>query len=151
MRRLDEMILIIEDSAEDYEATVRAIQRANESIPLSHCVDGDDALDWLHRLGRYAGQQLPRPAFILLDLNLPGTDGREVLRTIKTDSLLADIPVVILTTSSNPLDIADCYRAGANTYIIKPVNLPLFYDAISCLVQYWLQVAVLPRSDIDSR
>lgn len=139
------MILIIEDSAEDYEATVRALQRAKVSAPLSRCVDGDDALDWLYRQGHYAGQQLPRPALILLDLNLPGTDGREVLSTIKANPLLSDIPIVILTTSSNPHDIADCYRAGANTYIIKPVNLSLFYESISCLAQYWLQVATLPR------
>lgn len=141
------MILIIEDSAEDYEATERALQRAHVPVALGRCVDGDDALDWLQHEGRYAGQQMPRPTLILLDLNLPGTDGREVLDTVKTNPQLVDIPVVILTTSSNPYDISDCYRAGANTYIIKPIDLTQFYNAIACLVQYWLQVAALPKEN----
>lgn len=147
MSRPDDTILIIEDSAEDYAATVRAIQRAGAAVALDRCVDGDDALDWIQRQGRYAGQRLPRPTLILLDLNLPGTDGREVLDTLKADARLAEIPVVVLTTSSNPHDIADCYRAGANTYIIKPVDLPLFYDAMACTMQYWLQIAAIPRDD----
>jgi CheY-like chemotaxis protein len=144
MSRADGVILVVEDSAEDYEATVRALGRASLTAPIVRCVDGDDALDWLYRQGDYAGKQLPPPLLILLDLNLPGTDGREALTAIKADAELSHIPVVVLTTSSNPRDVADCYRAGANTYIIKPVNLPLFYEAVACLVQYWLQVAALP-------
>ncbi len=142
-------ILIVEDSPEDYAALVRALARADVRQPLVRCVDGDDALDWLRRQGRYAGQSLPWPLLVLLDLNLPGTDGREVLGTIKTDDALSYIPVVILTTSSNPRDVADCYRAGANTYLMKPVNLSLFYEAVACLARYWLQIATLPDADAN--
>lgn len=149
MAKSDGAILIVEDSAEDYEATVRALRRAAVGAALVRCVDGDDALDWLQGMGRYAGQRLPWPLLILLDLNLPGTDGREVLAAVKADARLAQIPAVVLTTSSNPRDVADCYRAGANSYIIKPVNLSLFYEAVACLAQYWLQVATLPAVEAE--
>jgi CheY-like chemotaxis protein len=135
-------VLIVEDSAEDYEATVRALRKVNPQLSLVRCVDGDDALDWLYGRGPYGDRQLP--LLILLDLNLPGTDGREVLATLKADLQLALIPVVILTTSSNPRDVTDCYRSGANSYIIKPVNLNLFYETIACLVRFWLEISVLP-------
>jgi CheY-like chemotaxis protein len=142
-------ILIVEDSAEDYEATVRALRRANAQVGLVRCVDGDDALDWLYARAPYGDRQLP--LLIMLDLNLPGTDGREVLATIKTDRQLAHIPVVILTTSSNPRDVTDCYHSGANSYIIKPVNLHLFYETIACLVRYWLEIVVLPEMGNPNR
>lgn len=150
MSKPDGTILVIEDSPEDYEATARALDRAKVKAALVRCVDGDDAIEWLGRQGRYAGQRLPAPILILLDLNLPGTDGREVLAALKADYQWASIPVVILTTSSNPRDIAECYRAGANTYVIKPVNLALFYEAMACLAHYWLKVAALPEADVNA-
>ena len=84
---------------------------------------------------------------ILLDLNLPGTDGREVLEDIKGDAELQSIPVVVLTTSSDERDIEACYQAGANSYVQKPVNLDGFIEAIRRLKDYWLEIAILPRSD----
>ena len=91
-------ILIVEDSPEDFEATVRVLRRCGLKNAVFQCVDGDDALDYLYRRGRYAGTGMPpRPGIILLDLNLPGTDGREVLETVKMDPVLRRIPVVILT------------------------------------------------------
>lgn len=135
-------ILVVEDSPEDYVATERALQRSRVKLQIVHYADGDEALAWL----RADSQQRSFLRLILLDLNLPGTDGRELLAEIKADPLLTMIPVVVLTTSSNPRDVRDCYRAGANTYIIKPVNLPAFYEAVGCVVRYWVEIAVLPES-----
>jgi two-component system response regulator len=84
---------------------------------------------------------------ILLDLNLPGTDGREVLEEIKRDADLTRIPVIVLTTSSDQRDIDRCYQAGANTYIQKPVDLESFFRAIAQLKEYWFEIAALPRCE----
>ena len=138
-------ILVVEDSDEDFEATSRAFKRAAVSVPLVRCVDGDDALDYLHGRGAYSANGAQRPSFVLLDLNMPATDGREVLAQIKLDERLCVVPVIVLTTSSNPRDIDVCYRTGANTYLIKPVNLSYFYEAINVLSQFWLHTAVLPE------
>ena len=104
-------ILLVEDSPEDFETTQRAFRRSGLKNPIFRCSDGDDALDFLFRRGSYA--DVPRPGVILLDLNLPGTDGREVLAEIKADPQLRQIPVIVLTTSSDDRDISACYSAGA--------------------------------------
>lgn len=138
-------ILLIEDSPEDYEATVRAFERAGLKNPIYRCEDGDNALDFLHRRGRYADPDAaPRPGVILLDLNLPGTDGREVLAEIKADDRLKQIPVIVLTTSDDARDVESSYRAGANSYIQKPVDVDGFLRAIERLNGYWFEVVVLP-------
>jgi CheY-like chemotaxis protein len=139
-------ILVVEDSPEDFEATSRAFRRAGLRNPMLHCATGDDALDFLHRRGRYEDpRQSPRPGVILLDLNLPGTDGREVLHEIKRSDDLAAIPVIVLTTSSDARDVDACYQAGASSYIQKPVDLDGFMRAIQRLHDYWFEVVVLPR------
>ena len=139
-------ILLVEDSPEDYETTVRAFQRARLCNPIFHCGDGDEALDFLYRRGAYSDPaQAPRPSLILLDLNLPGTDGREVLEIIKQDQELKVIPVIVLTTSSDERDIQACYSAGANSYIAKPVDLEGFMSAIQQLKNYWFGVVILPK------
>ncbi len=141
-------ILLVEDSPEDAEATLRAFSRAHLANPVRHCTDGDDALDYLFRRGAYADPATsPRPAVVLLDLNLPGTDGREVLAEIKADASLKTIPVIVLTTSTDRRDIDACYRAGANSYVKKPVNLEGFLSAIRRMSEFWFDVAVLPRTD----
>lgn len=141
-------ILIVEDSPEDYEATVRALSTSGLHNPLYHCSDGDDALDYLHRRGEYtSAKDAPRPGIILLDLNLPGTDGREVLEEIKQDTELKKIPVVVLTTSTDERDIEACYACGANSYVQKPVNLDGFVKAIQRLKDYWFQIVVFPKTD----
>ena len=122
--RTEQSILLVEDSPEDYEVTVRAFRKANLVNPVFRCQDGEEALDYLYQRGRYADpEQAPRPGLILLDLNLPGTDGREVLAQVKSDAQLRTIPVIVLTTSADERDIEGCYRAGANSYIQKPVSL----------------------------
>jgi two-component system response regulator len=136
-------ILLVEDSPEDFETTQRAFRRSGLKNPIFRCADGDEALDFLFRRGRHAGA--PQPGVILLDLNLPGTDGREVLSEIKADPELKQIPVIVLTTSSDDRDVAACYKAGANSYIQKPVDLEGFMQAIERLNDYWFEVVILPK------
>ncbi len=138
-------ILLVEDNDEDFEATRRAFRKAGLKNGLHRCEDGDEALDYLYRRGKYTDPATSaRPGIILLDLNLPGTDGREVLREIKSDEALRTIPVVVLTTSDDAQDIQSCYDAGANSYMVKPVNLPGFFEAIQRLRDYWFEVVILP-------
>ena len=139
-------ILLVEDSAEDVEATLRALRKAGLANPIHHCADGDDALDYLRHSGRYAdGGDAPTPGVILLDLNLPGTDGREVLEAVKRDSQLKLIPVIVLTTSSDERDVQRCYQAGANSYMKKPVDFDGFLQAVQRLTDYWFEVVILPK------
>lgn len=141
-------ILLVEDSPEDFEATLRAFQKSGLKNTLLRCEDGDEALDYLHRRGKYADPaRSPRPGVILLDLNLPGTDGRQVLSEVKNSEHLRDIPVVVLTTSADERDITACYRAGANSYIQKPVDIDGFMKAIERLNGYWFEVVILPKGD----
>ena len=139
-------IRIVEDSNEDYEFCVTALTRDNKlANPMVRCVSGDDALDYLYGKGAYASVAPERPSLILLDLNLPGTDGREVLAIIKSDPELKRIPVIVMTTSKDHRDIDSCYSAGANSYVLKPVNLEGFFDAIRRLRDYWFQIVILPE------
>jgi len=143
---LSQPILLIEDSPEDFETTERAFRRSGLKNPIYRCADGDEALDFLYRRGRYAEvDAAPRPGVILLDLNLPGTDGREVLAEIKNDLQLKQIPVIVLTTSKDERDVEAFYRCGANSYIQKPVDLDGFMKAIERLNDYWFEVVILPR------
>jgi CheY-like chemotaxis protein len=143
---LSQPILLVEDSPEDFETTERAFRRSGLKNPIYRCADGDEALDFLHRRGQYSDpEKAPRPGVILLDLNLPGTDGREVLSEIKNDPGLKQIPVIVLTTSKDERDVEVCYRCGANSYIQKPVDLDGFMKAIERLNDYWFEVVILPK------
>ena len=139
-------ILVVEDSPEDYEATVRALRKFGVEGGILHCADGDTTLDFLHRRGAFeAPQSAPRPGVILLDLNLPGTDGREVLAEIKSDPVLRMIPVIVFTCSSYERDVAECYAAGANSYVQKPVDRDGFQRAVESLNGYWFVTSLLPQ------
>lgn len=139
-------MLIVEDSNEDFDAMQRFLQRSPINIPLWRCASGEDALAFLHRQGRYAPPApAPRPSMIVLDLNLPGTDGREMLRHIKQNETLKPIPVVVFTTSNNPKDIEDCYHNGANRYIVKPIDFEQLKHDMNTLAAYWLQVTETPH------
>lgn len=140
-------ILIVEDSDDDYLATVRAFHKANLINPVQRCTNGDQAIDYLLQRGEFSAPgKAPRPSIILLDLNLPGTDGREVLRIIKADPDLQKIPVIVLTTSNAEQDIEQCYEAGANSYVQKPVDLVGFIQSIARLTDYWFNVSILPKN-----
>lgn len=141
-------ILVVEDSDDDYDATVRALLRGtNLKNPIHRCEDGAETLDYLFRRNRYADPQCsPRPGIILLDLNMPGIDGRNVLQQIKSDAQLRSIPTIIMTNSDDERDISACYDMGANTYVRKPLNWVGFVDAVARLKEYWFEIAVLPKS-----
>lgn len=139
-------LLVVEDSDDDFHATTRAFKKAGLSNPVQRCTNGDQVLDYLYRRGEFADPaKSPRPGLILLDLNLPGTDGREVLRVLKSDPVLHSLPVIVLTTSIAEQDIQRCYDYGANSYVQKPVDLQGLVVAMTRLKEYWLEVAVLPK------
>jgi CheY-like chemotaxis protein len=139
-------MLVVEDSNEDFEALQRFLRRSPLTIPVQRCVNGEQALAFLYRTGPYSSPvAAPRPGLILLDLNLPKTDGREVLRRIKQDDNLKKIPVVVFTTSNNPKDIEVCYQYGANSYIVKPIDFTQLKRNIGSLVEYWFEVTTLPE------
>lgn len=142
-------LLIVEDSDEDFESLQRVLSKSCKvSIPITRCYDGDDALDFLRRTGDYADRsQEPLPNLVLLDLNLPGTDGREVLNAIKQDEQLKIIPIVVLTTSSNPKDIETCYRYGANSYLLKQMRIDQLKHSVCLCMDYWMKAAVLPDTN----
>ena len=143
-------LLIVEDSNEDFEAFQRFLRQSPLAIPVYRCLDGDQALAFLYHTDRYSDPETaPRPGLILLDLNLPGNDGREVLRRIKQDDNLKSVPVVIFTTSNNPKDIEACYRQGVNGYIIKPMDFSLLKRSIQTLVEYWFDITVLPSHSLE--
>jgi CheY-like chemotaxis protein len=143
-------ILIVEDSPEDFEATVRALREARVTSLIHRCQDGDEVLDYLHRRGRYADPALaPRPGVILLDLNLPGTDGRETLGIIKGNPALKAIPVIILTTSSDERDLESAYQSGANSYIQKPVDMEDYMRLVRLIADYWFSAVILPRGESE--
>jgi CheY-like chemotaxis protein len=140
--------LIVEDNDDDYEVCVTTLsEENNRANPLVRCETGDEALDYLYARGEYANDLPGRPGLILLDLNLPGTDGREVLTQIKTDNVLKKIPVVVMTASSDDKDIDTCYEIGANSYVVKPVDINGFFDAIARLRNYWFKIVILPELD----
>jgi len=136
-------ILIIEDSNEDFQAILRALGPTAD-IAITRSLDGDDALEMLREI-RQRGKVEHLPEVILLDLNLPGTDGREILTEIKRDEVLKLIPVVILSTSSDPKDIADCYRQGASGYCLKPIDRVRFDETIRAISSFWFRAVTLPK------
>jgi two-component system, chemotaxis family, response regulator Rcp1 len=137
--------LLVEDSPGDVRLTREAFKDAKVHINLHVASDGTDAMQFLRRQGEHANA--PRPDLILLDLNLPKKDGREVLKEIKESQALKSIPVVILTTSASEADILRSYQLHANCYITKPVGLNGFLEIIKSIDSFWLSVVKLPRED----
>lgn len=140
-------ILVIEDSPEDFEVLVRAFNKAEILLPLYRCRDGADALDFLFHKGRHENDPYAiRPAIILLDLNMPGTDGYEVLKAIKSDPALLQTPVIVLSTSKSESDVRSSYEKGANSYIQKPVDMEGYVRMAKMIKSYWFECSVLPYS-----
>jgi chemotaxis family two-component system response regulator Rcp1 len=136
-------VLLVEDSPGDVRLTQEAFRDANRSIHLHVVSDGVEAMAFLRRQGAYV--QKPRPDIILLDLNLPRMDGREVLAHIKEDDSLKTIPTVILTTSDSEADIVKCYQLQANCYLSKPVQLDAFESLMKSINDFWLTKVKLPQ------
>lgn len=135
-------ILLIEDNAGDARLAMEALREAKVHNNLSWVTDGVDALAFLRREGKHA--KAPRPDLVLLDLNLPRKDGREVLAAVKADEKLRRIPVVVLTTSQAEEDILKAYHLNANCYITKPVDLDQFMKVIKTIKEFWLTIVRLP-------
>lgn len=135
-------ILVVEDSPADANLTRRVFQRAKVSNNLHIVEDGVEALAFLHQQGKYTG--VPRPDLILLDLNLPKKDGREVLAEIKTDLSLRLIPVIVLTTSDSEDDIIKSYQLHANCYITKPLDWQQFKQVVELIEDFWLKIVQRP-------
>jgi CheY-like chemotaxis protein len=139
------VILMAEDDPGDQELTRRALQDDILRVDLRIVENGEEALDYLHRRGRFAVEgTAPRPDLFLLDLNMPRMGGREVLAHLKKDPDLCRIPVVVLTTSNQEIDIVKSYSLGCNSYIRKPVDLAQFAAIIRTLENYWFEVVTLP-------
>lgn len=139
-------ILLVEDNPGDIRLTVEAFKDCKVSNNFNTVRDGEAAMAFLRREGEYA--EVPRPDLILLDLNLPRKDGREVLKEIKADKSLKHIPVVILTTSRAEEDILKAYGLNANCYICKPIDLDQFTKIIRSIEEFWLTIVKLPSKYI---
>ena len=135
-------ILLVEDSDADAELTIEALQEGKLKNVVHRVKDGEEALRYLRMEQEY--QEASRPDLILLDLNMPRLDGREVLKQIRGDDSLCVIPVVVLTTSSHDSDILDSYGLAANSYIVKPVDLDSFFKVVQEINHFWVQVVSLP-------
>ncbi len=135
-------ILLVEDNLADARLTMEAMKEAKVRNKIWHVHDGEEALAFLRRETPYA--EMPRPDLILLDLNMPRKDGREVLATIKVDARLKCIPVVVLTTSQAEEDILRAYNLNANCYVTKPVDLEQFLHVLRAIEEFWLTIVKLP-------
>ncbi len=135
-------ILLVEDSPSDAELTAAALEDAKVRNRLSTVEDGVQAMEFLRRQGQYV--QAPRPDLILLDLNLPRKNGREVLAEIKADGDLGTIPIVVLTTSRAEEDVLRSYQLQANCYITKPVDFEQFLKVVRSIESFWLMLVTLP-------
>jgi two-component system response regulator len=140
----DAPILLVEDNPDDIELTRRAFAKNMLANQLVVAEDGEEALDYLFARGKYEGRTGRQPAVVLLDLQLPGLNGIEVLRAIRQDERTAMIPVVIMTSSNEERDLIDSYRLGANSYVRKPVNFNEFIEAVRQLGMYWLLLNEAP-------
>ena len=135
-------ILLIEDSPSDANLTMQSLQQAKITNRLHWVEEGEAAMDFLYQRGEYINA--PRPDLIVLDLNLPGMDGREILAEVKADPDLRRIPVVVLTTSSNEEDVFRSYDLNANCYVTKPFNVQQFIQVVQLISDFWLTAVKLP-------
>jgi CheY-like chemotaxis protein len=140
---MNRTVLLVEDSPGDVRLMQEAFRDADPTIDLRIAVDGVDAMAFLRRVGDHA--EAPRPDLILLDLNLPKMDGRQVLAEIKRDDDLKTIPTVILTTSASQEDIEAAYQLRANSYFTKPVEYDAFEGLLKSIIKFWLTIVRLPK------
>lgn len=139
-------ILLVEDNLGDVRLTQEALRDGKIANNLYHAQDGVEALDFLHARGKFP--DAPRPDLVLLDLNLPKKDGREVLSEVKQDARLATIPVVVLSTSKAEQDIARTYGLHANCYIVKPIDFEQFIEVVQAIENFWFCIVKLPPAPV---
>jgi CheY-like chemotaxis protein len=143
-------ILLVEDSLKDIDLTLAALEEHNLANKVDVARDGAEALDYLHRRGRFAGRDNNLPVVVFLDIKMPKLNGIEVLQKMKSDPALKQLPVVMLTSSKEEPDLATCYELGANAYVVKPVDFQQFVNAVKQVGIFW---AVLnqPPPPADTR
>lgn len=139
-------ILLVEDTPEDAEMTLRALRQKNLGNHVHWVKDGEEALEYLFGEGRYAGRRANHPPkLVLLDIKMPKVDGIEVLRRVKASGLRS-IPVVVMTSSNEERDVLESYRLGVNSYIVKPVQFDAFLDTVSKIGLYWMLTNRVPSA-----
>lgn len=136
-------VLVVEDVDEDFDTVEEAARRSGLSFGLVRATSGDRCLDLLQRRGERT------PWLLMLDLNTPGMDGRDALAALRGDARLQGLPIVVLSTSHNPTDVALCYARGANAYHVKPVQYPQHLQVLQDIFEYWLTKAVVPGSQAE--
>lgn len=130
-------ILIVDDSPKDVELTIAALAEKNLANEVIVAEDGIEALDYLYKRGKFAGIDNGNPAIILLDIKMPRMNGIEVLKHIRANPNFKFIPIIMVTSSCEERDLVESYKLGANSYVVKPVDIVQFIDAIKVLGQYW--------------
>ncbi|OFY44266.1 MAG: two-component system response regulator [Bacteroidetes bacterium GWF2_40_14] len=138
-------ILIVDDSPKDIELTISVLAQNNLANEIDVAEDGEEALDYLYKRGKFIHQK-GNPAVILLDIKMPKMNGIELLKQIRSDIEFTSIPIIMLTSSREEKDLVESYKLGANSYVVKPVDIPQFIDAIRVLGQYWVIINQQPQS-----
>ena len=137
-------ILLVDDNANDLEMTRMALAKQSRSHEVIVAHDGEEALDYLYRRGKFEHRERGNPMVVLLDLKMPKVDGLEVLRQVKSDGQLKRIPVVMLTSSGEVGDVTNCYQLGVNAYVVKPVDFHEFLTAVKGIESFWAEINVPP-------
>ena len=140
-------VLLVDDNPADIDLVREALSKSSSALHVSAVGDGEEAIRFLRKRAGFA--EVPEPDLIVLDLNLPRKDGREVLKEVKTDAVLARIPVVIFTTSAARTDVNFSYEHGANCYLQKPGNFPDYMAVVKSLAGFWLGLALLPNKEMQ--
>ena len=141
-------ILLVEDDPRDIELTLNALSEYNLANEIAIARDGVEALDYVYRRGAFAGRPVGNPVVILLDLKLPKLDGLQVLRQLKADEQTRFIPIVVLTSSRETRDLAECYACGVNAYVVKPVRFNEFVEAVKQVGVFWALINEPPAGSV---
>jgi len=141
-------ILIVDDSPKDVELVIAALAEKNLANEVDVAEDGEEALDYLHKRGQFAERLNGNPAVILLDIKMPKMDGIQVLKYIRSEPKFKTIPVIMVTSSCEERDLVESYKLGANSYVVKPVDIAQFIDAIKVLGQYWAVINQPPPANV---
>lgn len=144
-------VLLVEDDPNDVELTMNGLAEYNLANEVIVASDGEEALDYLYRRGKFAGRENGNPAVVLLDLKLPKIDGLEVLRRMRSDESLKTVPVVILTSSREDRDMIEGYRLGTNAYVVKPVDFHEFIDAVKHIGVFWSIINEPPPGSVSKK
>jgi two-component system response regulator len=145
MNAIIKNILLVDDSENDVKLIKSALRDAHFGNDIVVAEDGEEALDFLYKRGKFTGYTGDDPVFILLDIKMPMLDGIEVLKIIRADNTFNKVPIIMLTSSRDSRDIQDCYDNGANSFVVKPVNITDFIEVVKDLGQYWVVINERPK------